>query len=139
MGSVHVTLDLENTTDGDIALQGLRTATEVRRVSVRALVDTGAVLLVLPEDVVEHLGLQRRGRSVVAFADDRKADWDVAGPVTLRIGNRAGIFECLVAPPTTEPLLGQIPLERLDLVVDPLHRTLGVRPESPIFPLFSVK
>jgi predicted aspartyl protease len=102
-------------------------------------VDTGAVLLVLPEDVVEHLGLTRRGRSVVSFADDRKADRDVAGPVTVRVGNRSGVFECLVAPPTSEPLLGQIPLERLDLVVDPLHRTLGVRPESPIYPLFSVK
>ncbi|MDX2013592.1 MAG: aspartyl protease family protein [Myxococcaceae bacterium] len=139
MGAVHVTLDLENTTDADIAMRGLGSVDQVRRVSIRALVDTGAVLLVLPEDVVEHLGLVRRGRSVVSFADDRKADWDVAGPVTVRIGNRSGVFECLVAPPTAEPLLGQIPLRRMDLVIDPLHQTLGVRPESPIYPLLSVK
>lgn len=139
MGAVHVTIDLENTTDADNAQAGLRPIANVRRHSVRALVDTGAVMLVLPEDVVEHLGLTRRGRSVVTFADERRADWDVAGPVTLRIGNRSGIFECLVAPPTTEPLLGQIPLERMDLIVDPLHQTLGVRPESPIYPMLSVK
>jgi predicted aspartyl protease len=106
---------------------------------LNALVDTGAVMLVLPEDVVEHLGLKRRGRSVVSFADDRKVDWDVAGPVTVRVGNRYGIFDCLVAPPTTEALFGQIQLERLDLIVDSTHQTLAVRPESPLYPLLTVK
>ena len=139
MGSVYVTIDLENTTDADIASQGLRPDTSVRRHSVRALVDTGAVLLVLPQDVVDHLGLVKRGRSVVTFADDRRAEWESAGPVTVRVGNRSGIFECLVAPPTSEALFGQIPLERLDLLVDPKLQQLTVRPESPIYPLFSVK
>jgi clan AA aspartic protease len=139
MGSVHVTIDLENTTDAEIAAQGLRPDGSIRRYSVRALVDTGAVLLVLPEDVVDHLGLTRRGKSVVTFADERRAEWESAGPVTVRIGNRSGIFECLVAPPTSEALVGQIPLERLDLLVDPKLQQLTVRPESPIYPLFSVK
>ncbi len=139
MGTVHVTIDLENTNDADNALTGLRAPESVRRISVRAMVDTGAVLLVLPQDVVEHLGLPKRGKSVVAFADDRKAEWESAGPVTLRVGNRSGIFECLVAPPTSEALFGQIPLERLDLLVDPKLQQLTVRPESPIYPLFSVK
>lgn len=139
MGAVHVTLDLENTIDADNAESGLAPPGQVRRYSVRALVDTGAVLLVLPEDIVDHLGLKRRGKSVVTFADDRKADWDSAGPVTLRIGNRSGVFECLVAPPTTEPLLGQIPLGRMDLLIDPLKQQLTVRPESPLYPMLTVK
>ena len=139
MGAVHVTIDLENTVDADNAADGLRTPGQIRRYSTRALVDTGAVMLVLSEDVVEHLGLKRRGRTVVSFADDRKADWDVAGPVTVRVGNRQGIFECLVGPPTIEPLFGQILLERLDLIIDPLHQTLSVRPESPLLPMLSVK
>ena len=139
MGAVRVTIDLENTTDADIAADGLRPPNTIRRHSVNALVDTGSVMLVLPEDIVEHLGLKRRGRSVVTFADDRKVDWDTAGPVTVRIGNRHGNFDCLVAPPTTEPLVGQIQLEQLDLIVDPAKQTLGVRPESPIYPLLSVK
>ncbi len=139
MGAVHVTLDLENTTDADNAEVGLTPSTAVRRHSVRALVDTGAVLLVLPQDIVDHLGIRRRGKSVVSFADDRKVEWETAGPVTVRIGNRSGVFECLVGPPTCEPLLGQIPLERLDLLVDPVQQQLVVRPESPIYPLYSVK
>jgi clan AA aspartic protease len=139
MGAVHVTIDLENTIDSADAERGLALPQGVRRHSLRSLVDTGAVMLVLPEDVVEHLGLRRQGRTVVSFADDRKADWDVAGPVTVRFGNRQGIFECLVGPPTSEALFGQIPLERLDLIVDPLHQTLAVRPESPLLPMLSVK
>ncbi|MBL8915068.1 MAG: aspartyl protease family protein [Archangium sp.] len=139
MGAVYVTIDLENTTDADNAAEGLRPVNSVRRISVRALVDTGAVMLVLPEDVVDHLGLKRRGKIVATFADDRKVDWDTAGPVTLRVGNRSGNFDCLVAPPTTEALFGQIQLEQLDLIVDPLKQTLGVRPESPIYPLLTVK
>lgn len=139
MGAVRVTIDLENTTDFDNAAEGLRPPDTVRRHSMRALVDTGAVMLVLPQDVVDHLGLKRRGRSVVAFADERKADWEVAGPVTLRVGNRQGIFECLVGPPTSEALFGQIQLERLDLIVDSLNQTLAVRPESPLLPMLSVK
>lgn len=139
MGAVYATIDLENTNDSDNAEQGLVPPGQVRRISVKALVDTGAVLLVLPQDVVDHLGLKRRGKSVVSFADDRKVEWDAAGPVTLRIGNRLGVFECLVGPPTSEALFGQIPLERLDLLVDPLKQQLVVRPESPIYPLLSVK
>jgi clan AA aspartic protease len=139
MGAVHATIDLENTTDVDNAEAGLVPMNSIRRYSMRALVDTGAVMLVLPEDVVEHLGLKRRGKTVVSLADDRKADWDVAGPVTVRVGNRQGIFECLVGPPTSEPLFGQILLERLDLLVDALHQQLSVRPESPLLPMLSVK
>ena len=139
MGAVHVTIDLENTTDADMAAQGLRPVDTVRRRTVRALVDTGSVMLVLPEDLVDFLGLTRRGKRVVSFADDRKVDWEAAGPVTLRVGSRYGIFECLVAPPTTEPLFGQVQLEILDLIVDAAKQTLGVRPESPIYPLMTVK
>lgn len=139
MGAVHVTIDLENTNDADNADAGLVPPGSIRRYSTRSLVDTGAVMLVLPEDVVDHLGLKRRGKTVVSFDDERKVDWDLAGPVTVRVGNRQGIFECLVGPPTSEPLFGQILLERLDLLIDPLHQQLTVRPESPLLPMLSVK
>lgn len=139
MGAVSATLDLENTTDADMAAQGHKEPGAIRRFSVRALVETGAVLLVLPEDVVDHLGLTRRGKSVVSFADDRKADWERAGPVTVRVANRSHVLECLVGPPSCEALLGQIPLQALDVIVDPLKQQLIARPESPIFPLHAVK
>jgi predicted aspartyl protease len=138
MGAIHANIDLENAVDADNALSGLLAPEKVRRHSLR-VVDTAAVMLVLPQDVVEHLGLRKHGKSVVTFADDRKAEWERAGPLTLRIGNRSGHFDCLVGPPTSEPLIGHIVLEQLDLIVDPLKQTLNVRPESPLLPMLSVK
>ena len=139
MGAIHVQIDLENTIDASNALAGLSKPDAIRRYSIRALVDTGAVMIVLPQEAVEHLGLGRHGKTIVTFADDRRGEWEVAGPLTLRFGNRQGIFDCLVGPPASEALLGHIPLERLDLIVDPLKQTLSVRPESPLLPMLSVK
>lgn len=47
--------------------------------------------------------------------------------------------ECVVGPPGSEPLLGQIVLERLDLLVDCAQEKLVPRPESPYLPLLKLK
>lgn len=39
--------------------------------------------------------------------------------------------DCLIGPPQCEPLIGQLVLERLDLIIDPLKGTITPRPESP--------
>lgn len=139
MVAIHVQVDLENTLDAGNAVAGLIKPEAVRRYALRALVDTGAVMIVLPQEAVEYLGLGRHGKTIATFADDRRGEWEVAGPLTLRFGNRQGIFDCLVGPPASEALLGHIPLERLDLIVDPIKQTLTVRPESPLLPMLSVK
>ena len=47
--------------------------------------------------------------------------------------------DCIVGPPLSEPLIGQIVMEALDLVADCTNRTLGPRPESPDSPLLKLK
>lgn len=47
--------------------------------------------------------------------------------------------DCIVGPPLSEPLIGQIVLEALDLVTDCTNRTLSPRPESPDSPLLKLK
>jgi len=47
--------------------------------------------------------------------------------------------ECIVGPPLSEPLLGQIVLERLDLLADCQNQRLTPRPESPYYPLLKLK
>ena len=63
----------------------------------------------------------------------------VAGPVTVHIGDRFMSADCIVGPPSSEPLIGQIVLGALDLVADCANRTLGPRPESPDRPLLKLK
>ena len=139
MGEIVASVKLENTADRNIASEGLRDESTIRRTTVDGVVDTGAVMLVLPENVVGRLGLKTQRQVVVTYADERKETRPVAGPVTIRIGNRFMISECVVGPPLSEPLIGQIVLEALDLVADCTNRTVAPRPESPDSPLLKLK
>ena len=55
----------------------------------------------------------------------------VAGPLTVRIGDRWMPANCIVVPTGTDALVGQVVMEQLDLVADCATQTLGPRPESP--------
>ena len=139
MGEIVASVELENTADRDNASDGLRDESTIRRTTVKGVVDTGSVMLVLPENVVSRLGLRTRREVVVTYADERKETRPVAGPATVHIGNRFMIAECVIGPPLSEPLIGQIVLEALDLVADCTNRTVGPRPESPDSPLLKLK
>ena len=106
---------------------------------VDVLVDTGAVMILLPEDLVDAFGLERNGKVVVTLANDQKIEMQVAHPLSLTIANRTMTTDCLVGPPQCEPLIGQIVLERLDFIIDSLKKTLTTRPESPYLPSLKMK
>ena len=139
MGEIVASMELENTIDRGVVKQGLRDESTVRRTTVEGVVDTSAVMLVLPENVVNWLGLETQREVVVTYADERKETRPVAGPVTVQIGNRFMNADCIIGPPLSEPLIGQIVLEALDLVADCANRTLAPRPESPDSPLLKLK
>jgi len=138
MGEIVAKVELENAGDRARVNSGHGQESQVRRSIIDAIVDTGAVMLVLPQNVVERLGLeQQRTVVVVTYADERKEERPLAGPVTVRIGNRFMNTDCVVGPPLSEPLIGQIVLEALDLVADCTNRTLT--PRFPDYPLLKLK
>jgi len=139
MGEVRVKVKLENVDDLRDLKRGRIPKKKVRGQTVDALVDTGAVMILLPEDLVGKLGLDIADKAVVALANEEKIELDVAGPVALTIGERKWTTDCLVGPPTCEPIIGQLVLERLDLIIDPLKRTITPRPESPYLPSLKLK
>lgn len=140
MGEVYVELELENHADRVLAEHGHLKPSKVRRARVKVLADPGATLLVLPQDLVERLGLQIKGEKViVTCADERKEERPVASVLTVRVGDRSMETDCIVGPPGSEPLLGQIVLERLDLLVDCKEGKLVPRPESPYMPTLKLK
>lgn len=139
MGEVKVEVDLENAVDRELVLRGQLAETDVRKLTTRLLVDSGAVRLVLPQDEVEALGLREIGKIVVRYADERKEERPVAGIVTVKVGNRVTDVDCVVGPPNSEPLLGQEILEVLDLLVDCPNQQLIPRPESPLLPELKMK
>ena len=137
MGEIIVDAKLENTADRAIVEQGFRDESAIRQTNVDALVDTGAVMLVLPQNVVERLGLTQQRTAVVTYADDRREERPVAGPVTVEVCGRFMSTDCVVGSPFSEPLIGQVVLEMLDLIADCTERTLA--PRMPDYPLLKLK
>jgi clan AA aspartic protease len=139
MGEIKVKIELENAADRFWFLEKKIQEKEVRKYQIEAIVDTGAVMLVLPQDVVEELKLKVQRNVLVRYADERKEERPVAGPVIIKIGKRFMTADCIVGPPASDALIGQIVLEELDLTADCQNQTLTPRPESPIYPLLNLK
>ena len=139
MGEVKVEIELENAGDQEIARRGYLQEGQLRSAKVPILVDSGAVMLMLPQDLVEALGLNEVGKAIVTYADERKEERPIAGIITVKVGNRLTSVNCVVRPPNSEPLLGQIVLEAMDLLVDCAQQKLLPRPESPFLPLLKLK
>src|SRR2546429_7346751 len=106
MREVKVEIELENTLDRGMALRGLLPDDQVRSFKVQVLADTGAVMLVLPQDEVEALGLREVRKAVVRYAEERKEERSVAGPGTVRVDGRAATVDCNVRPSNSQPLPG---------------------------------
>jgi predicted aspartyl protease len=95
-------------------------------------------MLVLPADAVSRLGLLVAGYRRVRYADGRTAEVPWVSGVKITILGRDTVTNALVEAAGTTPLLGQIPLEELDLLVDPKSRELRVNPASPDAPLLDI-
>ena len=139
MGEVKVEVRLENAVDRELAYRGQIGEDQVRKVTLPIVADTGAVMLCLPQEVAELLGLREKRTVIVRYADGRKEERPVAGLVTVYAANRSADVECIVGAPNSEPLLGQIVLAATDLLVDSSERALVPRPESPLLPLLNVR
>jgi clan AA aspartic protease len=118
MGLVTAKLRLSNPRESSLA-----------PMEVEALADTGSVFLCIPEHVRLQLKLEVLEWREVKLADGTRASYPYAGPVVLRFKNRTGCVGALVMG--DEVLLGAIPLEDMDLVVNPRDRTVDVNPDSP--------
>lgn len=139
MGEIKVKIELENAADRYWFLEKKIEENEIRSYKLEALVGTGAVMLMLPQDIVENIGLKVTRTVVVSYANEEKEERPVAGPVTIKIGKRFMNTDCIVGPPLCEALIGQIVLEELDLILDCQNQTISPRPESPIYPSLKMK
>jgi clan AA aspartic protease len=137
MGVVRVAVRLTNAVDEALARRGTLPHADVRTYEADALVDTGAVRMVLPPQVVSRLGLGVRGQRVAEYADGRTEAVDVTEPLVVEINGRDTLEEALVLG--DEVLIGQTVLEKLDLFVDSRRRLLIPNPAHPDQPITKVK
>ncbi len=104
---------------------------------VQALVDTGAMTICIPEHVAVQLSLKEIAKREVTTADERSHVIPYVGPIQIRFENRTCFTGALVIGESV--LLGAVPMEDMDLVVEPSRRTVTVNPKSPNLPSAVVK
>jgi clan AA aspartic protease len=126
-GRFSVGVELASNRDLILAEAGKIRPEEVRRLTIRGVVDTGATRLVIPEAVAQQLGLPITGQAGVRYADGRIGQRPMAGGVSLTWGGRSSVFNAIVEPDRDSALIGAIVLEDLDLVVDCARQTLAPR------------
>ena len=107
-------------------------------VELEAVIDTGATMLVLPQNVANELGLKKIGERRVKYANNQIQLKPVYRGVILELKGRDGIFDVLGEAEGSEPLVGQIVLEALDLIVDPITKTVIPNPRSPDMPMVEI-
>jgi clan AA aspartic protease len=139
MGNTYANITLHNTDDEAMVRRGFMKADDVRNVAVCALVDSGAARLVISEHLKLQLGLPVLGTTATELANGSIQESEIVGPVTIRFKNRAITCDALVLSEVSEVLLGVIPIEGMDVIIDPLKEELALPPDRPYIPLMKIK
>ncbi|GHT93195.1 hypothetical protein FACS1894140_6130 [Spirochaetia bacterium] len=132
MGTTYADIVLSNAIDVGNARRGFIKESDVRSLTVHAVVDTGADTLVITESIRDKLGLGVAGLSEVTFANNTKEMSKVAEPVRLQWEDRHVTLDPWVVTGEGDVLLGAFPLEVMDLIVDPRNERLIGRHGSKI-------
>jgi clan AA aspartic protease len=126
MGLIYADIELANAKNGSL-----------KSMAVRALVDTGAMTLCIPEHIAIQLQLEEIEKREVTTADERSHVVSYVGPVQIKFANRTCFTGALVIGESV--LMGAVPMEDMDLVISPSGQTVTVNPKSPNIPSAVVK
>jgi clan AA aspartic protease len=137
MGTVYAEITLKNTYDVGACARGLIPEPKIRQTTVQTVVDTGAPTLVINEDLRRQLGLEVQETKWATMANDTRDEVKIVDPVEVHWKNRKMTCQPWVVSGSGNILLGAIPLENMDLIVDPARRTLvGAHGDEELFMLY---
>jgi clan AA aspartic protease len=123
MGSVYAEITVTNKSDIISAKKGYIPEKDIRSVTLNALVDTGATSLVINDEICRQLGLDIIATRTANLAGGGKGLCKITDTVQIQWKDRFANVDAIVFP-EGNPLLGVIPLEFMDLIVDPVRREL---------------
>lgn len=139
MGLVYVEIELINGGDLELARRNYIGEDEIKRMHITALVESGSLNLAINENIQEQLQLPVVDKRKAQMANASIIECDVVAPVELRFKNRATTCRAMVLPGDSEPLLGAIPLEDMDVLIHPQRQELIVNPDHPYFAQMKMK
>jgi len=134
VGNFSQKITLKNAGDLVKARDGLIRGEDVRQVDIDAIVDTGASVMFITEDIRQKLGLAIDSNSYAKIANGTYQACRRTEPVSIHWKNRSTSCPAMVMPGATENLMGAIPLEGMDLKVNPVDQCLeGVHGADPVY------
>lgn len=131
MGITYADIELTRAADLILVQEGYLSEDQIRRVPVTALVDSGASMLAIPRSLAQLLALRQVDEVQTELANGDIMTVAVVGPVEVRFQNRRATVDAIVIEAETEVLLGAIPMQGMDVMIDPKRERLIVNPESP--------
>jgi len=139
MGLVQAEITLKNIRDEIMAKEGYINEPEIRQTTIKAVVDTGAMTLVINEQLRQQLGLGVVGARQATLAYNTRKTVKIAEAVEVHWKDRSMTCQPWVIN-EGRTLLGLIPLENMDLMVDPCSQELvGAHGDKVEFLLLSCK
>ncbi len=107
---------------------------ELNAIEVRCLADTGALMMSITETIVVQLQLEELEKRNVTIADGSIRQVPFVGPIRIDFENRFCFTGAFVLG--NEPLLGAVPMEEMDLIVNPAKQKVMANPEHPNIPQY---
>jgi hypothetical protein len=111
MGLVYAEIELINAVDLGMLRRYKIGNDEVKRMTVKMMVDSSSVYMFINETVREQLDLAVLERRKGQLSDGSIVEYDVVGPIEVKFKNRRCVVDAMVLPGDNEMLLGAIPLE----------------------------
>jgi clan AA aspartic protease len=139
MGHVYAEIELINSMDAGLASKNIIGLEEIRRYTVKALVDTGAISMCINETIQEQMQFPVVGVRKAQMANDHVIEVPLVSHVEVRFKNRQAFCSAMVLPGDSEVLLGSIPLEEMDVIIHPQRQELIVNPDHPYFAQLKIK
>ncbi len=139
MGLVYADIELVNAGDVEMARRYVIGEEEIKHMTVNMLVDSGAYNMCINESIQEQLDLPFVEKRKGILANGSIEEYDMVGPVQVKFKNRKTICYAMVLPGSNEALLGAIPMEDMDVLINPRQQELIVNPDHPYYAQMSLK
>ena len=106
----------------------------LKPLEVRCLADTGALMMSITETMAIQLKLDELEKRTVTIADGSHRQVPFVGPIRIDFENRFCFTGAFVLG--NEPLLGAVPMEEMDLIVNPSKQKVMPNPDHPNVPQY---
>ncbi|MEO6456599.1 MAG: retropepsin-like aspartic protease [Ginsengibacter sp.] len=139
MGLVYAEIQLTSIEDLILAKRHIIEEEEIKTISLNMLADSGAYMMAINETIQAQLNLSLIEKRKAQMADSTVVEYKVVGPIQVKFKNRTAVCNAFVLPGDSEPLLGAIPMEEMDVLIHPQRQELIVNPEHPNYAQLKMK